>query len=263
MSDYYFFVKKFLVFLFRPSSLIFLFLILVSVYVVLGKRRGRRRFLLFAAITLYYLSTTPFFPYLLLKNLEKNYIPPDKEKLIKINKIIVLTGRIYGDKDLSLNERFSRETIVRFLKAVELKREDPQKEIIIVGGSYEEKDYKGASYLAELANSFGISVKAIDTPLDTKASVKAIKDYLLKTTGDTQTPFILITSAYHLPRSMMIFKQEGLNPIPYPSNYAYKLCKPNFSITDFIPSDVYLTLTNLAFHEYLGLVTYKLIGRVL
>lgn len=263
MSDYYFSIKKFLVFVLRPSSLIFIFLVLVSIYIILGKRKGRRNLLLFLTVILYYLSTTPFLPYFLLKNLEKDYPPPAREKLLESKKIIVLTGRIYGGKDLDLHEKFSRETLIRFYTAVKLKKEDPQREIVIVGGSYEDKNYKGASYLEEFAKSLNIPVKAIDIPLDTKTSIRVIKEYLLQTTGSSQTPFILVTSAYHLPRSMMIFKKEGLNPIPYPSNYAHKLCEPTLSVTSFIPSDVYLTLTNLAFHEYLGMISYKVMGKLL
>jgi len=250
-------LKKFFLFLFYPSTLIFIFLLLVSVYVVLEKRRGRRRFLLFLAIFLYYLSSTPFFPYLLLKHLEKNYSPPSKEEIKKIKKIVVLTGRIYGSKTLSLEERFSRETLVRFLKALELKKEYPDKEIILLGGSYEDKENKGATYLKKLAEKFGFKVKALDTPLDTITSAKVLKDYLSRT-DNSNTPFLLLTSAYHLPRAIYLFKKEGLNPIPYPTNYHYKLCKPSFSIWEFFPHNLYLNLTNRAAHEYLAFGFYKI-----
>ncbi|AIH03720.1 MAG: Uncharacterized protein XD42_0592 [Thermodesulfobacterium sp. 37_54] len=254
ISELFFLFKKFCVFFFRPSSLIFLFLLTVSIYVILGKRRGRRRFFLFVAVALYYLSTTPFLPYFLLKQLEKNYPVPSQQEITKAEKIIVLTGRIYGQKDLSLEERFSKETLVRFFKALELKKLYPEKKVIIVGGSYETPDSKGASYLKEFANKLGYQVEAVDIPLDTETSVKAIKNLL----HSPEEKFLLLTSAYHLPRTMLLFKKEGLFPIPYPTNYNHKLCKPELSVTTFFPNDLYLNLTNLAFHEYLGLLFYKL-----
>ncbi|WP_038055918.1 YdcF family protein [Thermodesulfobacterium hydrogeniphilum] len=258
MPNILFSLKKLILFLCYPSSLIFIFLFLVSIYVVLDKRRGRRRLLLFLAIFLYYLSTTPFLPYLMLKHLEKKYTIPSPSEIQKCKKIIVLTGRIYGEKNLSLEERFSRETLIRFLKALDLKRQYPKKEIIVLGGSYEDENFKGASYLKKLAEKLGYKVKALDTPLDTITSTKVLKNYLSNSTGNFKEPFLLLTSAYHLPRAIYLFKKQGLNPIPYPTNYNYKLCKPNFTILEFLPNDLYLTFTNMAFHEYLGLIFYKI-----
>ncbi|MCD6548989.1 MAG: YdcF family protein [Thermodesulfobacterium sp.] len=258
MNDLTFSLKKFFLFLLYPSSLIFIFFLLVSIYVILEKRKGRRRFLLFLAIFIYYLSSTPFLPYFLLKQLEENYSPPPEEKIAEVKKIVVLTGRIYGEETLSLEERFSRETLVRFLKALELKRQYPDKEIILLGGSYEDKNNRGATYLKIMAEKFGFKVKAIDTPLDTITSARVLKEYFLKESKKPDTPFLLLTSAYHLPRALYLFKKEGLTPIPYPANYSYKLCKPSLSIWKLLPHDLYIDLTNRATHEYLALAFYKL-----
>ncbi|MGC8871685.1 MAG: YdcF family protein [Caldimicrobium sp.] len=250
MSDYYFLLKKILLYLSYPSTLIFLFLLLVTIYVVLGKRRGRRRFLLFIAVFLYYLSTTPFLPYFLLKNLEKRYSIPSQEEISKVDTLVLLTGRIYGDPGLSLEERFSRETLVRFLTALELKQKYPQKRLIIIGGSLEGR---GAVYLKELAERWKIKVEAIDTPLDTLQSARELKKFI-----PPEKPFFLLTSAYHLPRALFLFKKEGLNPIPYPTNFNHKLCKPSRLFLYFFPQDIYLNFTNLAVQEYLALAYYKL-----
>lgn len=250
MSDYLFLLKKIILYLFYPSTLIFLFLFLVTIYVVLGKRRGRRRFLLFVAVFLYYFSTTPFIPYLLLKELEEDYRIPSEEELAKIDTLVLLTGRIYGDPGLSLEERFSRETLIRFLSALEIKKKYPQKRLIILGGSFEGK---GATYLKELAKKWGIEVEALDAPLDTLQSARELKKII-----PSEKPFFLLTSAYHLPRALFLFKKEGLNPYPYPTNFNYKLCKPAKLFLYFFPHDIYLNFTNLAVQEYLALSYYKL-----
>ena len=41
---------------------------------------------------------------------------------------------------------------------------------------------------------------------------EAIKPYV-------QGPFVLVTSAYHMPRTMRAFKKGGLAPIPYPVDF--------------------------------------------
>lgn len=202
------------------------------------------------ALFLYYLSTTPFFPYLLLKQLEKNYRIPTEEEISKVKTFVVLTGRIYGDSGLLLEERFSRETLIRFLTALELKRRYPEKRVLIVGGSFEGK---GAGYLKELAEQWKIEVEAVDVPLDTFQSVRALKQLLPQ--GE---PFYLLTSAYHLPRALFLFQKEGLNPLPYPTNFNHRLCKPSKAFLYFFPQDLYLNLTNLAVQEYFALAYYKL-----
>lgn len=61
--------------------------------------------------------------------------------------------------------------------------------------------------------------------------------------------FILVTSASHMKRSMLLFKKEGLNPIAAPTNhlgYASSNYKAYFSSFN-------LYKTKVAFHEYLGL----------
>ncbi len=205
--------------------------------------------MLFVAVFLYYLSTTPFLPYFLLKKLEEDYRIPSEEELAKIDTLVLLTGRIYGDPRLSLEERFSRETLVRFLTALEIKKKFPEKRLIILGGSFEGK---GASYLKELAERWKLKVEALDTPLDTLQSARELKKVI-----PPEKPFFLLTSAYHLPRAIFLFKKEGLNPLPYPTNFNYKLCKPSKLFLYLFPHDIYLNFTNLAVQEYLALSYYK------
>ena len=83
-------------------------------------------------------------------------------------------------------------------------------------------------------------------PKDTKEEAMAIKKRLGK------QPFILVTSAYHMPRSMDIFKTEGVNPIPAPTDFQDK----NSFV--FIPKGNYLAKTERAWHEYLGLLWVKM-----
>jgi len=236
---------------------VFLLLVLIFFYVILDKRRGRRRVLLFAVIIIYYLSSTPFLPYFLLKHLEARYKVPSKEKIESAKAIVVLTAKVFSNPSLSLEERFSRESLVRLLKGIELKKEFPQKPLVIVGGNYLSKDKKGANYFKEFAEKFGCNATAIDYPLDTITSAKAIK-YWLQQHNATNETFLLVTSAYHLPRSLYIFKHFGLKPIPYPTNFDYKLCDTPFSFFDLLPDPYYLMLTDLAVHEYLGLTFYKI-----
>jgi uncharacterized SAM-binding protein YcdF (DUF218 family) len=68
-------------------------------------------------------------------------------------------------------------------------------------------------------------------------------------------PFLLVTSASHLPRAMKIFQLLGMKPIPAPAHF---IAKENFLWRDFLPAGVYLEEMWVAVHEYLGLAYLKL-----
>ncbi|MEE1974343.1 ElyC/SanA/YdcF family protein, partial [Maribacter flavus] len=66
-----------------------------------------------------------------------------------------------------------------------------------------------------VAESLGIprsEIIVLDKPKDTEEEAEAVK----QTIGDA--PFLLVTSASHLPRAMIFFQHVGLNPLPAPAN---------------------------------------------
>jgi len=67
---------------------------------------------------------------------------------------------------------------------------------------------------------------------------------------------ILVTSAYHMPRSVTLFQREGVDVIPYPTDY---MTNKNL-VTDafaFTPDFHSLSNSAMAMKEYLGLVAVK------
>ncbi len=245
-----FWLKKLALYILYPSGIIFLFLVAVSVYAIWGKRRGRRRALLFFALILYYLSSTPFLPYYLLRPLEAGFKRPEASLISQADAVVVLPAKIYGKEGLYLEERFSRETWARFVAALRLKKRYPHLRLIVVGGSLEGP---GASYLKELGEEFGVEVEVFDEPKDTISSAKALKGVL------SGKKFLLVTSAHHLRRSVYLFEKEGLSPIPYPAVYVSRLASFSpFYFLYLLPDPKYLELTNEAVHEYLGLSFYRL-----
>ena len=88
----------------------------------------------------------------------------------------------------------------------------------------------------------------LDKPKDTKEEALQIKELL------ADKPFILVTSAYHMPRAMQLFQREGLAPIPAPTDYKTEDKSKIFSV----PAGSELRKSEQALHEYLGLVWMKL-----
>ena len=79
---------------------------------------------------------------------------------------------------------------------------------------------------------------------DTKEEAQAMK----KRIGNK--PFLLVTSAYHMPRAMKLFQHEGTNPIAAPGDFN----NPKEDGINSIFLSESLEKTEQALHEYLGLL---------
>ncbi len=69
----------------------------------------------------------------------------------------------------------------------------------------------------------------------------------------------LVTSAVHMPRSIAVFKDAGVNLIPVPAGYMYN---HKLGWLDYLPNRFALTANMSALHEWLGIIWYKINGRI-
>lgn len=69
---------------------------------------------------------------------------------------------------------------------------------------------------------------------------------------------ILVTSASHMIRSIAVFKKSGFTVYPAATDFQYAETKPTF-LFDIFPNANALALSTTAFHEYYGIIGYKLL----
>jgi uncharacterized SAM-binding protein YcdF (DUF218 family) len=78
-----------------------------------------------------------------------------------------------------------------------------------------------------------------------------------KVMPDMKLPWILITSAFHMPRAVGIFCKLGWKVLPYPVDH---YTKPNNLSIEFNLSG-HIVDIDLAIHEWLGLFVYYITGK--
>lgn len=227
---------------FIPANLI-LILLVTGLFFLWKQRLRPAKILLTAAGLLYYLFSFRPFSDLLIFPLESPYrkIPPPPET---VKTVVLLLGGKEGD-------------ILRASKAVALyhhRRSQGQRLAIIVSGSYPlNPETSEASWVREHLKDEGVLQEDIALEArsrNTKESALYLKPFL------HEKPFLLVTSAYHMTRSLRVFRTLGMNPIPLPADF--KTGDP-FNVLDLLPSASQLRNCDAAMHEYMGLAYHALI----
>jgi len=238
-----FFLKKLVAFFLKPLGGLFLFFLLTIYFIRQNKKNKALFFATLAISTLFFLSYPPTVN-LLVTPLESTY--PLYTYDANITYIHVLGNGNNDDLRQPASSRLSDVALKRVIEGVVIAKKQPNTKLIFTG-------YAGTSTLssakanATLANLLGIENKRIITsskPKDTYEEALFCKSIV------GNKPFVLVTSAVHMPRAMKIFTSLGLCPIAAPCDFK----KENITTLLRQPRILYLKNANEAIHEYLGLL---------
>lgn len=150
----------------------------------------------------------------------------------------------------------------RFTESLSLYQSNIIDKIIITGGSglIDDQDYSESPLLASLALKYGIPDTVI--LLETKSRNTFENALFTKPLIDSLevNNCLIITSAFHMDRSLKCFKKVGINAIGYPTDF--RASTLDFSIYSFVPSTGALGSWETLLHEWFGLAYYKLKGYI-
>jgi uncharacterized SAM-binding protein YcdF (DUF218 family) len=220
---------------------------------------GRK--LLVASVVL--LAICGFSPlgYALLYPLESRFPPWDAARGAP-DGIIVLGGPIDTDTSAAHHMPVTRSGTDRLIAGAALASRYPNARFVFTGGSANliSTDAKEADYAAEIFASLGIpQTRLIMERLsrNTYENAEFSKALVAPKPGER---WLLVTSAYHMPRSVGLFRKAGFNVEPYPVDWRVGGRADLFSFTNFSVEGLVRTDTGL--REWIGLVAYRLSGRI-
>jgi uncharacterized SAM-binding protein YcdF (DUF218 family) len=173
-----------------------------------------------------------------------------------IKYVVVLGGGHTSDPELPLISQIGRSSLVRLIEGIRIYRKYPGSKLILSGGIVFDP-VPEAEVLARVAMETGVPERDIileSKSKDTKDEAMFIKPIV------GNEPFVLVTTASHMPRSMALFEKLGMNPIPSPIGHRVSEGQ-GLSPHSFFPSTGNLYKAELAIHEYLGLTWSKLRGQ--
>ena len=235
-----------------------LFALLIAVGTVL-LARGKARAIAFACFTIAALAALIPVGSWALQPLENQY--PRPALPAHVDGILVLGGGL-GPKMLVLRGVNAPEpAILRLVAAAELARRYSSAKLVFSGGNGDAANaFKSDAWAARaIFAQLGLSPQRVqyeDRARNTAENFLFSRPIAQPRPGET---WMLITSAYHMPRSMAVARKQDWAVIPWASDYR---TEPGFS---FLNPDLQrnLALLDLAMHEWVGLVAYHASGRAI
>ncbi len=219
---------------------------------VAGRRAGAAGFALAATAVIYLGALSPLAD-VLLSPLEQRYPPlPADADVHACAYIVVLGSGFYPRPNVPITAELDDEGMPRIVEGVRLARRY-HLPLVVSGGQSVGTGSPALGY-AQLARDLGIdgsSLSISDEGTDTHSEALAIARLV------GARPFIVVTSASHMPRAMALLRRAGANPLAAPTAQRAFLTESNVLLR-CLPSIAALRKTKIALHEYLGLLAIRM-----
>jgi uncharacterized SAM-binding protein YcdF (DUF218 family) len=257
METAFFFISKIGWFLVKPlNSLVFCLLARLACR-RLGWRTLSR---LFLAVLLLYggaILLTPL-PELAVRSLE-NRFPPPAVAAEAVAGIIVLGGATGDGAVAAARGQPLLETAAeRLTAAMALHRQMPDRPFIVSGfsGRLNPRGWNEAEITARLFEQQGIDLARVRFEAQSRNTVENARLTAALVGSGVAQPWLLVTSASHMPRAVASFRAAGLEVLPYPVDFRTEPARLAW------PRDLgdSLGLAGIALHEWAGLLAYYLAG---
>lgn len=242
----------------QPLSVIGLLILLGILLAAWGRRRLSMSANVLALFVLVLCGFTTFGA-LIIRPLEDRFERP-AEMPESVDVIIVLGGSTLARVSTARGVAELNDAGDRMTDAVALALRYPEARIIYSGGAGLLDPGEPEAETAErFFLSMGIAAERIvledqSRNTDENAGLTAA---LLGSDGGTA---MLVTSAFHMPRSVGLFRRVGLDVIPWPTDYRSS-GQERFGL-DFANPVNALNITSVATKEWIGLVVYHWTGRI-
>ena len=176
--------------------------------------------------------------------------------------IVVLGGSIDPDLSIAYHTPVIRSAADRIVAAAALGRRYPNARIIFSGGSADlfANDAREADYAGQIFESLGIGKDRLimeRRSRNTYENAVFSKEVASPKQGER---WLLVTSAYHMPRAVGLFRKAGFPVEPYPVDWRVGRDAADILSLSNIAVDG-LGRTDVGVREWIGLLAYRLTGR--
>ncbi|WP_295808538.1 YdcF family protein [uncultured Nitratireductor sp.] len=236
--------------------------ILIAVSLLLAFFGRRRLFMTAGALSflVLFVSAWTTLGALILGPLEDRFSKPNSLPEA-VEGIVVLGGGLEGSINLARGGHELNSSGDRFVEAAILARRFPQARILISGG-------QGAVFLTgegdaetapRLMKALGIEPERLileNRARDTHENAVFSRRLIEPKAGET---WLLVTSAFHMPRAVGVFRRAGFAVTPWPVDYK-TVGNEKFGFAEDNALDSLRNVT-VGIREWIGLAAYRIAGR--
>jgi uncharacterized SAM-binding protein YcdF (DUF218 family) len=242
----------------QPLSVV-LVLFVAGLILLWLRRRRLAGFLLTISLLVFAISSFTTFGYWLIAPLENRFTRPPEPA--HIDGIVVLGGGMDSEVNTVRHGWELTRSGDRMVETVRLALRHPEARIVVAAGpsalaTDEEPEGEAAR---RMFAAFGIDparVQIDDRSRNTDENAAYAKTLAGNVDGQT---WLLVTSAFHMPRAVGLFRQVGFPVVPWPADHLsagseglqLKLDQPTENAA----------ITSLALREWIGLLGYRLLGK--
>jgi uncharacterized SAM-binding protein YcdF (DUF218 family) len=175
--------------------------------------------------------------------------------------IIILGGAILPDVSAARGVVKLNDAAERVTATVELARRYPNARILYSGGSAAlvSDQIPEAPFAVRELQALGVARDRITVEEQSRNTVENAVFSRLIADPKPAERWLLVTSAYHMPRAMGVFRAAGFPVEAYPVDWHTRGPQDLFGLSSALSAG--LGRTDVAVHEWVGLVTYRLTGK--
>ena len=256
----FFFLSKTVGFLLLPTNLL-IGIGFVGAILMFTRFASLGRKLVIAAVLLLVICGLSPLGNLLLYPLEQRFPPWDAARGAP-DGIIVLGASIEADLSTTHGTPVVRSSPDRLIAAAALAHRYPNARIVFSGGSSKliSNDAREADFAGPIFESLGIDKSRLIMERhsrNTQENAEFSKALLAPKDGER---WLLVTSAFHMPRSVGLFRKVGFAVEPYPVDWRVGGRGDVLSFSNVAIDG--LGRTDMAVREWIGLIAYRATGKI-
>lgn len=255
----FFYASKILGALLQPSFMTIALLLLGFILSVTKYKKLSRATLTFSVFSLLMISFSPL-GYWLLVPLEERIAKPPLP--YAVHGIIILGGGFDNTVSTARDISEMNRSADRFVEGIILAKKFPDAKILFSGGSASILSKTKAGALVAEPMFIDLGIKKSRLVLESK-SRNTYENAVYSFESVNPKPWenwLLITSAFHMPRSLGIYRKIGWkNVIPWPVDYQTRGSEDYVKFSPY-PNKT-IGRTDLAVREWIGLLAYWITGK--
>ncbi|MBE8365099.1 YdcF family protein [Leptospira borgpetersenii] len=253
MSTILFSISKLATLVLFPLPLVLLLLLFAGAKL----KKWKEKFSVWAPVLILWLLSTSNISQKLIQSLEIYYPPLPLEQVPQADVILVLGGMV---STLSIhNEPVDlSNSAERLTETVRLYRAKKAPKILFSGGSgnllYQTvpESEPAGRFLKQMGipdSSLILESKSRNTVENKNFAVELLKKH-------GWSSVILVTSSFHMKRSVEIFQEKGITIIPFPTDFRTQ--KSVLTLDNFFPSTGCLENSTISIKEWIGILVHKI-----